>query len=129
MSKETPVIISILQSKCPRCRKGNLFLNSNPYNLKQMTDMPDECMVCGQDFKIEDGFFLGATYVSYAISIAISVGIMFFGVFLFHLTYFQILPIIAILLIGLTPLIVRYSRVLWMYMFIPYKEKISISKD
>jgi uncharacterized protein (DUF983 family) len=118
MATNKSTIQSIAQSKCPHCREGDIFLQSNPYKLKEMTDMPDECKVCGQDFKIEDGFFLGATYVSYAITIAISVGILFFGFFLFGLTFLQTLPLMLTVLVALTPVIVRYSRVLWMYMFI-----------
>ena len=33
-------LYSIIHCKCPRCQKGNLFVNPNPYNLKMLDVMP-----------------------------------------------------------------------------------------
>ncbi|MEM6269735.1 MAG: DUF983 domain-containing protein [Bacteroidota bacterium] len=36
-----------------------------PYHLKGMGKMHDECPHCGQDFKIEPGFYMLAGYIGY----------------------------------------------------------------
>ena len=64
---------SILQLKCPKCRQGDLFCNKSSYKYKGFFDMPKKCSECGQDFEIETGFYYGAMYVSYALTIALTV--------------------------------------------------------
>ena len=59
--------------KCPRCRRGHMFKNSNPWKLKKVFDMPTHCEECGQQFELEVGFWYGTGYVSYALSVAMSV--------------------------------------------------------
>ena len=57
----------------PRCREGNMFIYSNPYNLKNFMNMNDKCPVCKQPFDLEPGFYYGTSYVSYAFTIAITI--------------------------------------------------------
>src|SRR5580698_6865928 len=73
-SHPKPALIpSILRNKCSRCRRGNLYLDANPYHLKTFMRMPQKCPVCGQSFEIEPGFWYGTGFVSYALSVAVSV--------------------------------------------------------
>src|SRR6476620_11429647 len=72
-TESTPSILNLLACKCPRCRKGDMFEDKNPWNLKKTMKMNKECPVCGQPFDIEVGFYFGSSYVSYAASIALSV--------------------------------------------------------
>ena len=74
MSKEAKpnYIWSMLTTKCPRCRRGSMFTNSNPWNLKETLKMPDKCPECGQPFELEVGFWYGTGYVSYALTVVIS---------------------------------------------------------
>jgi endogenous inhibitor of DNA gyrase (YacG/DUF329 family) len=42
---------SIFTMRCPRCRKGPMFKDSNPYkklSLDHIFDMYDKCPECGQ---------------------------------------------------------------------------------
>ena len=84
--------------------------------------MPDQCAVCGQDFKIEDGFFLGATYVSYALTIALTVPLLAVSYFVFNLDFMWMLPVLAVLLFLLMPPILRLSRSIWINFFVYYEE-------
>ena len=59
--------------KCPRCRKGPMFTNNNPWNLKKVFSMYDRCPVCNQKYEMEVGFWYGTGYVSYALSVAFCV--------------------------------------------------------
>ncbi len=65
-------IKDIVQTKCPKCRKGNMF-QYKTMNLLNMLKMNRSCPNCGQDFMPEPGFYFGAMYFSYAINVAIMV--------------------------------------------------------
>lgn len=64
---------SLLRHKCSRCRTGDMFKVRSSYNLKQFMKMNDKCPACGQYMEIEVGFYYGTSYVSYALTVALSV--------------------------------------------------------
>ena len=68
-----PSFFNLLKCKCPRCRIGDMFVNKNPYNLKETMKMNKYCPTCGQPLNIEVGFYFGSGYVSYALAVALSV--------------------------------------------------------
>ena len=118
-------LVSELIMKCPSCHKGNMFTNKGIFPLNDLLKMPERCPVCNQKYEIEVGFWYGTGYVSYAIS----VGTIFIIAILYALTvgfsyknnsiYFFIGVMIATLAI-LQPWIMRYSRVLYLYVFVKY---------
>ena len=78
--------------------------------------MHEECPHCRHHFEIEPGYFTGAMYVSYALTIAESAtGYMLARVFTTNVA--PILPIIIAVIILMTFINFRYSRILWMYAF------------
>lgn len=113
--------------KCPNCRKGNMFKNKSYFPLKEMLDMPDECENCGQPMEIEPGFYYGTGYVSYGVTIAVMVAVfvayhVFFGIQLMDNSIIIALIISIIICIISQPWIMRISRVLYLYMFVKYKQ-------
>ncbi|MDQ4141430.1 MAG: hypothetical protein M3142_13045 [Bacteroidota bacterium] len=52
-------IKAILQAKCPRCRRGNMFSHS-ALHLTKFDKMPECCPVCQLRYEIEVGFYWGA---------------------------------------------------------------------
>ncbi len=64
---------SLAHQKCARCRQGNMFKHSNAYNLKHFMKMNDNCPACDQRMEIEVGFYYGTSYVSYVLTVALSV--------------------------------------------------------
>ena len=68
-----PGFFKLLACKCPRCRRGDMFVDKNPWHLKNTMKMNKECPVCGQPLDIEVGFYFGSSYVSYAFTVAFSV--------------------------------------------------------
>src|ERR1700677_3231441 len=60
---------AMLRMRCPRCRRGRMF--------RGWLQMNDPCPECGLLFQREEGYFLGAMYVSYGLGCAI-VGPAFF---------------------------------------------------
>ncbi len=112
--------------KCPNCRKGKMFSQKSIFPLKNLLDMPERCEVCNQKFEIEPGFWYGTGYVSYAIS----VGLIFCLAVIFALTVgfswknnsiYIFIGIMITAMVVLQPWIMRYSRVLYLYVFVKYK--------
>jgi uncharacterized protein (DUF983 family) len=122
MSKES-TIRSIIEMRCPKCHKGKLFTNSNPYNFNKVHEMPKECLYCGQPFQPEPGFYTGAMYVNYGFTLVLSgIAFLILQLLLKVPTYvFFGIYIGVLLLIG--PFMFRYSRVVYLYMFVPYDKE------
>jgi hypothetical protein len=80
--------------------------------------MYDKCPHCGQNFERETGFYTGAMYFGYAISVA-TVLVSGFGVY--HLggnpgsEWYVGVSVVAVFLMA--PLNLRYSRVLMLHIF------------
>src|SRR5690242_14056243 len=55
---------AILRERCPRCRTGRIF--------RGVFAMNDPCPDCGLLFQREEGYFLGAMYISYGVSVTIT---------------------------------------------------------
>ena len=78
--------------------------------------MNDPCPVCGLIFQREEGYFLGAMYVSYLLGVVAVTALFFLAQWLFP-TGGPILLFFVVMLsyVPLVPAVFRYSRVLWMY--------------
>ena len=116
---------SMLQMKCPNCRKGSMFINKSIFPLGKMMDMPDRCPVCGQKMELEVGFYYGTGYVSYALSVALFFFnlVWYWGIFGisykdYSIFYYLITSIVIVVL--LQPWLMRFSRALYLYMFVKY---------
>ncbi len=89
--------------------------------------MHDKCPVCGHPTEIEVGFYYGTGYVSYAITIVLSIAsfiawYFFIGVSVDDNRLFYWLGINALLIILLQPYLMRLSRILWYSFFVKYDE-------
>jgi uncharacterized protein (DUF983 family) len=122
MSIKHSPIYSILNNKCPHCHEGNFWKTSNPYDLKQFSKMNEYCLVCNEDFRKEPGYYFGATYVSYALTVAF--GIVLYAVlgWYFNMDTIPFLLTFSILLIVLLPIFYRYARLIWIHLFVKYKK-------
>jgi len=123
--EKKPGLLNILKCKCPRCRRGDMFIEKNPYKLKTTMKMNETCAVCGQPFEMEVGFYYGSSYASYAFSIAISVASLIIywltvGISINDNRFFYWLIVNAILLLGLQPVLMRVARAVWLAVFVYY---------
>jgi uncharacterized protein (DUF983 family) len=50
---------AILQTKCPKCREGEIFLSSLQKKPWQFMEVHKHCPNCGLRYEIEPGFFMG----------------------------------------------------------------------
>lgn len=129
MAQKANLISSILQLKCPKCREGDLFLNKNVYQYKGFFEMPQNCSKCGQDLEIEAGFYYGAMYVSYGLTIAINVAIFVaLSVFdVFEVRLFLIVDLIVLLIT--LPYIFKVSRSIWINMNVSFNKNAILQND
>jgi uncharacterized protein (DUF983 family) len=118
--KRRSFLASLLSQRCPRCREGRLYSNPNPYNLRDIGNMPPACPVCGQDYVIEPGFFFGATYISYAFNVAWVLPTFFLLHFGFNVSFNHYIIFMFSSLVVLVPLFFRISRSVWIHLFVKY---------
>lgn len=114
------VLLSIIKCKCPKCHKGDLFVDPNPYKLKKMAEMNKTCSVCGQPAEPEPGFYYGAMYVSYGLCVAVCGFNFILTEFILKLPAYSFLVVNTLILILLWPLVFRYARVLYLYLFVRF---------
>lgn len=113
---------SIVNCKCPRCREGKVFTHANPYHRK-FGDTEKVCDKCNFTFEMEQGFWYGAMYVSYAFGVAIAVPVAVLFSFLTDLEIYKITGVVFAILILCMPLMFRYSRSVWLHIFVRYDRK------
>jgi uncharacterized protein (DUF983 family) len=118
-------LLSMLQMKCPNCHKGPLYKNKSVWPLNKMMDMPDNCPVCGQKYEIEVGFWYGTGYVSYALSVGLIATLAIAYAVLVGFSWkdnsiFIFIGVMIGALVIMQPWIMRYSRVLYIYVFVKY---------
>jgi uncharacterized protein (DUF983 family) len=116
---------SLLTMRCPRCRRGKMFENSNPWNLKKTFKMYKYCPECGQRYELEVGFWYGTGYVSYGIDVIIfMVSFILWWIFIGMSTsdnrFFWWMGINCVGVFLLQPWITRISRVVYLYFFVKY---------
>ena len=116
---------SMFTMKCPRCRRGPMFTERNAWKLKKTMRMPENCPECGQPFELEVGFWYGTGYISYFLSFLFSVATLIawwltIGVSTEDNRFFVWMGTNAVLLIFLQPWLMRFSRVLYLYIFVKY---------
>lgn len=102
----------ILHQRCPRCRSGKIFRSSI---FRGFPKMQERCPVCDLKFEREEGYFLGAMYISYGIGvvfIALAAAVLWL-VTGWTVTKATICAIIIFLPLG--PPITLLARVLWIY--------------
>ena len=122
--------------RCPRCRRGPMYKNSNPYKslkLSSIFNMPDNCPVCNQKYDLEDGFWFGTGYVSYALAVAVSMTtfvawLVLIGVSVDDNRIFWWLGFNILFLVVIQPWLMRLSRVIYMRFFVKYDENYEETK-
>lgn len=124
-TNKTPSILHLFSCKCPRCRKGDMFISTNPWNLKNTMKMNKLCPVCGQPLDVEVGFYFGSGYVSYALSVALCVATfiawwILIGFSFSDNRFFYWMVFNAVFLIALQPYLMRIARTGWLAFFTKY---------
>jgi uncharacterized protein (DUF983 family) len=123
MNYQETKLYSVLGNKCPHCHKGNFFETNNSYNLKKFSNMNSRCAVCNEDFRKEPGYYFGATYVSYGLTVAFGIALFVVLCGVFDFSAIPFLLFYSVFLIILLPLFYRYARLIWINFFVNYKKE------
>lgn len=100
---------AMLRLRCPRCFRGPVFKGS--------FEMDDPCRVCGHVFQREEGYFLGAMYVSYALGCGLVSIAYFLGAWWWpSLPSYQLCLLLLAVYVPLMPAVFRYSRIIFMHL-------------
>jgi hypothetical protein len=123
--KSRGYLSATLGCRCPRCRDGKLFKFPISLHLKQILVMNKNCPVCSQPTEIEVGFYYGTSYVSYVLTIMLTVASLIvwwltIGVSVNDNRLFYWLAFNAVFLILMQPWLMRVSRSLWISWFVRY---------
>ena len=123
----TPSFFKLFACKCPRCRRGDMFQDKNPWNLKNTMKMNRECQVCKQPFIIETGFYFGSSYISYALTVALSVATfvawwVILGIAINDNSLFYWLAFNSAFLVVMQPYLMRVARTGWLACFVRYNK-------
>ena len=108
----TGVVRAVVRAACPRCRRGPIFRGSV---LRGFVAMHEKCPVCGLKYEREPGYFLGAMYFSYLLSIP---PVLILVLLLWRLTSLRfdlVLVTAFVAYLPFVPFVTRFARVVWMY--------------
>ena len=131
--KKKTLVGSMLTMRCPHCREGHLYENPNTYSFSDMGKSHKECPVCHTNLQPEPGFYFGAAYVSWALTVALWVSVLvalkvFAAIglieysFLTHPGTFLWSGIGATIV--LFPYLFRLSRSMWAHFFIKHESEV-----
>jgi uncharacterized protein (DUF983 family) len=99
---------ALLRQRCPTCHVGRVFGTA--------TRMNDKCPECGLAFEREAGYFLGAMYFSYGLSVFfLGLGMLAIHLLLPDVDLGWAVLIAAVAYLPFVPMVFRYSRVIWIY--------------
>lgn len=116
---------AMVKGRCPKCRRGPLF--STSFFSSSFHKMNQKCPHCNFQFEIEPGFFWGAMYLNYGFSVftsGVTGGLVIMLVNDPTIWHF-LLSITAILVI-VSPIMFRYSRILLLHLlgFVTFDKKL-----
>ena len=122
------LVVSLVKSKCTRCRRGDMFRIKNPYRLNATMKMNEKCPVCGQPLDMEPGFYYGTNMISYGLAVLVCVATFLLwwftiGFSLKDSRFFWWMGINAFLLVALQPPLMRISRTIWLSFFVRYSAR------
>src|SRR2546426_12774383 len=102
----------IVRQLCPRCRNGEIFRKS----VYLLPGMHERCPECGLKFEREPGYFLGAMYIGYGLTL-VSIAIFSFLIWsLFRWSIPKSVVVGLITFLPFAPVLTILARVLWIYL-------------
>ena len=100
---------AIATCQCPHCRQGDLF-ERPAYRIDSFAKMFPQCTHCGQDFKIEPGFYMAASYLGYGFTALISVAGALGSIWLYpKMNTWLVIAMIIMVILVLLSLIFRIA--------------------
>ena len=104
---------AIAHEMCPKCRAGKIF--RGPL-WRTYLAMHERCPACNLKYEREPGYFLGAMYFSYLLSIPPVLSLVALLWWLTACRFDIVLVAAFVAYLPMVPPVTRFSRVLWLYM-------------
>lgn len=120
MFKKGTKLYSILFNKCPRCHEGGFMEEKNIFKLRKSFKMNEKCSKCGLKYMMEPSFYYGAMYVTYGLTVGVSIVTFIIATLVFNLSLLESFIPIVIILILTAPISLRFSRIIWVNIFVNY---------
>jgi uncharacterized protein (DUF983 family) len=99
---------AVLRGRCPRCGVGQIFRGQFAMN--------ERCPACDLRFEREQGYFLGAMYFSYALSLPlIGAALLVVSLLLPSVAWEWRVPLAGLAAVPFVPWLFRASRILWIH--------------
>jgi hypothetical protein len=118
---------SIVTLKCPHCNEVSMFENPSIYTWSKIGDTKRVCNHCQTNLVPETGFYFGAAYVSWGLTVALWVSLLITLKVLDALGWIEFAFLThpktflysgMVLTIILFPYLFRLSRSMWAHFFI-----------
>ena len=77
--------------------------------------MQPYCEVCGLKFEREEGYFLGAMYIRYALAL-LTIAVFTTGLWAWHRHFFRDILWAIVLFLPVAPFLTLFARTLWIYL-------------
>ncbi len=122
-TQSASLVGGIVKMKCPNCRKGDMFVNKSVFPLGKSLKLVDNCAVCGQKMVNETNNGPGINYALTVIIFFLNLAWYWpvFGLSYFDNSLYYYMAVSTAVVVLLQPWTMRYSRVLYLYMYVPYQ--------
>lgn len=98
---------AVILGLCPRCRQGKIY--------RTLFKMNEQCEICHLPFRREQGYFLGALYVYYGLSLPIFLSLVFWvSTWKSWSEYLIVFPAL-LLYVPFIPFTYRTARIIWIH--------------
>lgn len=122
-TQSASLVGGIVKMKCPNCRKGDMFVNKSVFPLGKSLKLVNNCAVCGQKMVNETNNGPGINYALTVIIFFLNLAWYWpvFGLSYFDNSLYYYMAVSTAVVVLLQPWTMRYSRVLYLYMYVPYQ--------
>ncbi len=121
-SKNTPLLLGLINGKCPKCRQGNIFTHKSVFPLKTCLEVNEYCSHCNNRIKVENNFGQGMNFV-FIVIIFVLTGVIYgltLGWSFKDNSIFSNLGVSIVFCLVVQPWLMRLSRVLFLYLVTPH---------
>lgn len=122
-NEKSSLLGGIVKMKCPNCRTGKAFINESVFPLGKSQQLIEYCSVCGQKMMHERNNGPG---INYAVTVVLFfINLLWywpiFGLSWFDDSLYYFMAVSTAVVLIVQPWSMRYSRILYLYMWIPYQ--------
>ena len=97
---------------------------TRPFDIGNPLSMHANCSHCNQSFEPEPGYYYGAMFISYGISVFMLLPLALLLVFYFKVSVNAAMGIIILLGVLSFIRLLRFSRALWIHIMVKYNPKL-----